>query len=408
MPRPAEPVDAPAGAPRRRVWPAGLHRLRGTAVIRDAAELHRSSTPLELLFDLAFVVAISRAAASLHHELSAGHGGLPTVIGYGAVFFVVWWAWMNFTWFASAHDADDFSHRVLTFVQMVGVLILAAGVPSSFAVKSFVIATFGYLVMRTALVASWLRVARDQPSSRQRALRFAIGIALLQVLWVARLLLPETWMIVAFFVLAAGEMLVPVWAERTMAEPLFHPRHIEERYGLFTVIVLGESILSVTAGFSAALEEQGPSLSLAVVGLGGLLIAFAAWWLYFDQPGHRTPSQQQGFRWGYGHLVIFAALAATGAGIQVAGDAVTDHAPARTGALAVAVPVAVYLIGLVLLLALTGQSPRDNAATPKILAAVALLAFGLVAPVVVTVAACALVLAGLVLHTAVSGAAETG
>jgi low temperature requirement protein LtrA len=388
----------------------GLGRLRGTAVIRDATEVHRASTPLELLFDLAFVVAISRAAATLHHELSAGHGGLPALFGFGAVFFTVWWAWMNFTWFASAHDADDVSYRILTFIQIVGVLILAAGVPSTFEVKAFAIATLGYLVMRIGLVASWLRVARDQPSSRRRALRFAGGITVLQVLWVLRLLLPDGWAIVTFFVLAAAEMVVPIWAERTVPEPMFHPQHIEERYGLFTVIVLGESILAVTADFSAALEEQGVSPSLLAVGLGGLGLAFAAWWLYFDGPDYRAPIKRLTFRWGYAHAVVFAALAAMGAGIQVAADAVTGHAAEGTRALAVAVPVALFLLGLVLLVVVTGRSARDNSVGPLGAGVVLVLVLGALAPMAVAVVGCALVLVALVLHAIATApeAAEAG
>src|SRR5689334_1774298 len=97
---------------------------------RDPAERHRVATPLELLFDLTFVVAVARLSSVFAHAVAADH--LEDVVGYLMVFFAIWWAWMNFTWFASAYDCDDAAYRVLTLLQMAGVLILAAGVTAAF------------------------------------------------------------------------------------------------------------------------------------------------------------------------------------------------------------------------------------------------------------------------------------
>ena len=86
---------------------------------------------MELLFDLCFVVAVAQAGGRLHHALAENHVG-QGVVGYGMVFFAIWWAWMNFTWFASAYDCDDVPYRLATLVQIAGALILAAGVPRAF------------------------------------------------------------------------------------------------------------------------------------------------------------------------------------------------------------------------------------------------------------------------------------
>ena len=94
---------------------------------RDPDEEHRASTPLELFFDLCFVVAVAAAAATLHHDLAQGH--LSGLAGYAMVFFAIWWAWVNYSWFASAYDTGDVIFRLLTFVVMTGVLVLAAGAP---------------------------------------------------------------------------------------------------------------------------------------------------------------------------------------------------------------------------------------------------------------------------------------
>jgi low temperature requirement protein LtrA len=153
---------------------------------RDPEEEHRASTPLELLFDLSFVVAVAAAAAALHHDLSAGH--FSGLVGYSMMFFGIWWAWLNYSWFASAYDTGDVVFRLTTFAILTGVLLLAAGVPNVFKDKpDFTIVVVGYLIMRAALVPMWLRVARDDPRVRGVALRYAAGVTLVQVLWVGRL-----------------------------------------------------------------------------------------------------------------------------------------------------------------------------------------------------------------------------
>ena len=157
---------------------------------RDPGESHRVSTPLELLFDLTFVVGVSAVVSELAHAVAGGHP-VEGLIGYFAVFFGIWWAWMNFTWFASAFDCDDAPYRLLTMVQMGGVLVLAAGVQPAFELADFRLAVAGYVIMRIALVAQWLRVAGSVPEYRETALRFAIPIAILQFLWVIRLGFPD-------------------------------------------------------------------------------------------------------------------------------------------------------------------------------------------------------------------------
>ena len=393
---------APVASPGVPAWsPLSVRRLRGRAVVRDPDEAHRASTPLELLFDLTCVVAVSRAAAALHHELVEGHV-VDGVAGFAAGFFAVWWAWMNVTWFASAHDSDDPAHRVLTFVQMAGVVVLAAGIARAVEDGDFLVVTVGYAIMRLALVVEWLRVARDVPETRRRALRYAVGIAGMQVLWFARLALPAGLRGASVVVLAIGELLVPAWAERA-DRPIFHLGHIEERYGLFTIIVLGESILSSTVGFEAVVGERGLGAELVAIGLGGLVLAFASWWLYFDHPGHVSPSAAASFRWGYAHLLVFAALAAVGAGASVAAEASGGHGDERVAALAVAVPAAGYLLGLAVVMLVTGTGAGDLMVWPKLAAVPVLLLAGAALPLGLAVPACAAVMVVLAVWMALVG-----
>jgi len=322
------------------------HRRMGA---RDPEEHHRTATPLELLFDLSFVVAIARAAAELHHAISENHVAAG-LVGYLVVFFAIWWAWMNFTWFASAYDTDDALYRVLTVVQMAGVLILAVGVPAAF--QRFEIGTvvLGYTVIRVAMVAQWLRAAREDPERRSTAVYYASGLAAVQVLWIALVLVPRPWVYIGFAVLVAVEIAVPVHAESRGTRPTtWHPDHIAERYGLLTLIVLGEVILGVTNAFGGALTERGLSFSLVLLAVGGLLLVVGLWWTYFlgnDQSG--LTSLRAALTWGYGHYAVFAATAALGAGLEVAVDAeerTSPIAPVVAG-FAVAVPAALVLVVL--------------------------------------------------------------
>ncbi len=332
---------------------------------RDTGEEHRASTPLELLFDLCFVVAVAQAGRQLDAALAAGHYHTG-IVGYLSVFFAIWWAWVNFTWFASAYDVDDLSYRLLTFVQIVGVLILAAGVASAFDSGDFAVITLGYVVMRVAMVAQWLRAASGDPAGRPVALRYAAGIAVLQVGWVARLFLPHEAGMIAFYVLATCEMLVPAWAERAGdgAGTSWHPGHISERYGLFTLIVLGECIAAATVAIhDASSRHSGLPAPLAGVAAGAVLLVCGIWWWYFEHPSEAGLRLSRGsaFFWGYGHYFVFSSVAALGAGLQVSAGSThggSGAANATTAGLAVAVPVAVYLaITAVLQARIDGAAP---------------------------------------------------
>jgi low temperature requirement protein LtrA len=314
---------------------------------RDREEEHRTATPLELLFDLCFVVPVASAAAGLHHGLAAGHASM-SVLGYLSVFFAIWWAWMNFTWFASAYDTDDVPYRLITLVQIAGVLVLAAGVPAAFARYDFTTITIGYVIMRVAMVGQWLRVAREHAAGRSTALRLAAGIAVCQLGWLARLALPKPWAFVAFGVLVIAELAVPIWAETSGRPTSWHPEHMAERYGLFTIIVLGEVVLAATTAIRTAVVAQGISAALLATAGGGLLLVFGLWWSYFKRPAGRelALSLRLSFGWGYAHYAVFASVAALGAGLGVAAQTITGGVkggPLQAG-LSVAVPVAIYLV----------------------------------------------------------------
>ncbi|MET8948793.1 low temperature requirement protein A [Streptomyces sp. NPDC004542] len=316
---------------------------------RDPGEPHRSATSLELFFDLCFVVAVAQASASLHEALT--HGAYATgVLRFALVFFAIWWAWMNFTWFASAYDPDDVPYRLTVLVQITGSLVLASGVRRAFEDGDLTVITLGYVVLRTALAALWLRAAVSDPARRGTALRFAVGVTVCQFGWVALLAVPPGLRVPGIAVLVLAELSVPVWAQSAGMTP-WHPHHIAERYELFTLIVLGESVAATTVAVRDAFDRHRGAAALTAVAAGGLLIAYALWWLYFARPAHAFlatthQAHRRRFPWAYGHYLIFAAAAAEGAGLAAYADHVTRHTGVSDPAAgaAVTVPAAVFLL----------------------------------------------------------------
>ncbi|GAB2882469.1 low temperature requirement protein A [Streptomyces deserti] len=333
------PASASSGVPESR-RPLRPLRARG----RDQA--HRAATPLELFFDLCFVVAVAQAGIQLVHAVAEQHAG-EGILNYAMVFFAIWWAWMNFTWFASAYDNDDVLYRVVTLVQIAGVLVLSAGVSRAFEDHDFLVVWLGYLIMRLAMATQWLRAARgSEPPERTTALRYAGGVLILQIGWLGLLFFPEDARPWVFLVMALLELCVPLYAEKDRPTS-WHPHHIAERYGLFTIIVLGETIAAATVAVKSGIDENDALDELLPIAGGGLLVIFAAWWIYFVVPIHgQLRSNRQAFLWGYGHYLVFASAAAIGAGLEVAVEQAVGKAHLSTlaASAAVTLPTALYLL----------------------------------------------------------------
>jgi low temperature requirement protein LtrA len=322
---------------------------------RDPDERHRTATPLELLYDLTFVVAFGAAGNEAAHFLAEGHTGTASV-GFVFALFAVIWAWIQNTWFASAYDTDDWVYRLLTMVQMIGVLVLALGLPPMFEsldegvhVDNGVM-VLGYVIMRVGLIALWLRAASQDPSRRRSALAYASTLLVAQIGWIV-LLLAETSvevMLSVAAVLVLVELAGPMVAERRVGATPWHPHHIAERYGLFTIITLGEVILGTVAALDAVVRAEGWTAQTALVGLAGVGLAFGMWWMYFVIPYGELLHRFRGrsFGWGYGHLPLFASLAATGAGLHVAALYIGHeaHISALTAVSTTALPVALYVL----------------------------------------------------------------
>jgi len=335
------------------------HRLTGMNG-RDPNETHRSATTLELLYDLTFVVAFGLAADQLAHMLADGHLW-EGVGGFSFAMFAVCWAWINFSWFASAFDTDDWLYRIMTMVQMVGVVVLALGLPPMFhSLLSLEegghldnrIMVAGYVIMRVAMVAQWVRAISQAPKYRRAALAHASFIFVAQLGWVALAVTdpPPATVLAMFPVLILLELGGPVFAEARTGGTPWHAHHLAERYGLLTIIALGEGVFGTVASVSALVEREGWSTEAAVVVIAGVGLTFGLWWNYFITPSAQILAhhRRRSLIWGYSHIVTYAAIAATGAGLHVAAYVIegTSRIGTAGAVTAVAVPVLIFEIVL--------------------------------------------------------------
>ncbi|MCU1439165.1 MAG: low temperature requirement protein [Rhodoglobus sp.] len=330
-----------------------LARMTG----RDPSEAHRSATPLELLFDLAFVVAFGQAADQLAHLVADGHVTIG-ILGFGFAIFGVVWAWINFSWFASAYDTDDWFYRLTTMVQMIGVVVFALGLPAFFHSLELGeppdtrVTVAGYVVMRVAMIVQWLRAAKQDQTHRRTALAYAFFVGIAQAGWIVVTFFsfPPAVFLVASVLLFVLELAGPVLAERKTSGTPWHPHHIAERYGLLAIIALGEGVFGTVAAVSVLVQSQGWSTEAVLVVVAGVGLTFGLWWNYFIIPSGVVLARHRnrGSVWGAGHLFIYGAIAATGAGLHVAAYVIEGNAQIGTlgAVVAVAVPVLIFSIAL--------------------------------------------------------------
>jgi low temperature requirement protein LtrA len=216
--------------------------------------------------------------------------------------------------------------------------------------------TIGYVIMRLPMVAQWLRAGRQDPARRALCSKMISTLVVAQAGWVLMILTEPTMEAAAVVVvlLVGVEVAGPLLAEKLHGGSPWHGHHIAERYGLMVIIALGEGLLGGTAALGVLIED-GWTVEVAALGLAGTALTFGVWWTYFVIPhghllaGYRTRS----FGWGYGHIPLFGAVVAIGAGLHAAAYHLDHHSMlTSTGTvLAVAVPIAAYVACLYLLYA---------------------------------------------------------
>ena len=309
--------------------------------MREFDEEARAATWLELFFDLCFVAAVAALAQGLHAD--------PTLRGlwhFAALFVPVWWAWMQFTWFATAWDNDDLVHRLGMLTAMLIVIVLAAGIPRVYEGNDRLF-VFAFAGMQAVLVLMFARVLPHAGDARGFARTYLTGDAIGGLVMLSSMLVeaPARYWVWALALLVL--MATPVFAVRAYEGQAFDARHVPERYGLFTIIVLGESVIAVAASLGDV-RLDGGAIGSALLGFA---IAAAIWWSYFETVSSTSLSRDRmldSFLWGYGHLFGFAGIAATAIGVELAieAGAAGDHGLSLATRLMLCGGVAAFLVSL--------------------------------------------------------------
>ncbi|PYV56345.1 MAG: low temperature requirement protein A [Acidobacteria bacterium] len=284
-----------------RLWPA------------DQGKVRRASW-LELFFDLIFVAAVSQVGVPLGEDYSI-HG----LIRYSLMFLLIWWAWFGHTMYSTRFDADDVVHRLLTLVQIFAAAAMAANAKQGLADRDS--AGFGaaYAVQRVVLVIQYLRARREQRTRRLTTI-YATGFGIAAVLWAAAAVVPPS---VRFWLWGAAlliDLSTPMISSHYTHKVPPHPEHLPERFGLFTIILLGESVAAVMRGMES--QETWP-VSAAVSAFSGLALVFGVWWWYFDvaygaaERHVRSAHDTLLFHiWSHAHFLLYLSIAVLGVGIE--------------------------------------------------------------------------------------------
>jgi low temperature requirement protein LtrA len=277
------------------------------------AETERHATWLELFYDLVFVAAVSQLATSLLEDYSwAGS------FRFCVLFVPVWWAWVGHTFYLTRFDTADAGHRLLTLAQMAAAASMAVHVPGALGANSAGFA-LSYATVRFILVAEYLRAGWHIQAVRPLTNRYSAGFGAAAFLWGISALVPAPWRFGLWGTALLVDFLTPLTAGELHVQFPPHLMHLPERFGLFTIIVIGEAVASIVFGIS----RTGLTAVSAAAGLMGLLVAFSLWWEYFEgakgaavrvlRARNHVRSYQQ---WLYAHLPLLMGMTAIGVGIK--------------------------------------------------------------------------------------------
>ena len=277
----------------------------------DSGE-ERRATWLELFYDLIFVVAIAELAHNLSKDVT-----LLGAIGYVGLFIPIWYCWLGATFYANLFDTDDLGDRILTFVQMMLIAALAINVHHGLG-KSSLSFAIAYIGARSILIVQFLIAKYHVPVARPLLNRYIYGFGIGICCWVFSLFVPAPWRFALWALGLFIDFITPFGTGHLATEITPDISHMPERLGLFTMIVLGESVAAVVKG----VVEKEWNISSIITALMGMIVAFSFWWLYFDSiDGSPLETMKEGkisifITWLYSHLFLAIGLTATGVGVE--------------------------------------------------------------------------------------------
>ncbi|MGE5791979.1 MAG: low temperature requirement protein A [Bacteroidota bacterium] len=344
-------------------------------------EGERHASWLELFFDLVLVVAIAQLAHLFVHHPDWHGAGLA-----GGLFLAVFLAWQGFSFYADRFDTDDLPFRIATFAQMLALLALAVQIPDV-AKGSHAGFAIAFAAFRAILVALYVRAYRHAAEARPLIRRYGSVYAFSVALWLVSAALPASWSPVIWALAILFDLSMPPLSMRLHRNIPVDPAHVPERFGLFTIIVLGELVVAVGTGTMAATWHPAV-VAVAVAGFG---VAACLWWIYFER---LTGQELQRaavpiVTFAYAHLPLLGALMFVAGGVSLLVSADAGHG-GPAGAWALCAGVAAFLAALNVAHAQLAAPPLRAVFVARWLAAAAMLAIPLVAHSALAVTAAAL------------------
>ena len=315
-------------------------RLLSPPQLRAVEQGHRSASWLELFFDLVFVIAIAQLATLLAEDASpAGYAGFVLLL------VPVWWAWVGYTMYADRFDTDDLAFRLLMAAGMVAVGVLVVAAPTAWGATSMAFAV-GYALNRSVLIALYLRALRYVPAVRPLVAVSCAAYATGSALWLCSLLLPVDARPAVWLIAVLVEGAVPWVFRRAMSAVPTHATHLPERFGLFTILVIGELLVAIVLGIDGA----NVTVRGVIAAVAGFLVAFALWWIYFDalRDARIRPTLLARNAFIYAHLPLALGLVTAAVGIKKAVSG-ADAAPTATASWLLGAGLAVVLVSTAVL-----------------------------------------------------------
>lgn len=279
--------------------------------LRTLDETERSATWLELFYDLVFVAGVAVLGVRL-----VGNPTWEGVLSYAAYFALLWWLWASHTFYADRFDTDDLVYRLLAGVQMIAIVVIAASLSlDSGSTLAFAI---GYALARLTLLALYARAYRHVEPARLLCAGYLKGFGLAAVVWVAAIFVPPPGRFWVWGIAFAIDLLTPYIMRREQAKVPLDVSHLPERFGLFTILVLGESIAAAIVG----LGHVHWNVAATITAIVGVIVASSLWWVYFDNLDGfnvRRRGDERNWRptvWIYMHLPLAMAIAVAGVGVE--------------------------------------------------------------------------------------------
>ena len=346
--------------PKSKMKAVRLAALQPPSLRTKVEGVKRPATWLELFYDLVFVVAVARLggrllAAREHHTLST-----DDVLAFAGLFIVVWWTWAGFTFYADRFDTDDLGQRLLAMVQIVTVALMAASVSSGESESTLAFA-LAYIAARVVLITMYLRARYHVPETRALINGYLRGMVIAVAFWFVSVFIPEPWRFLFWGLGMAIDLATPYIMRKEQAKVPRDVTHLPERFGLFTILVLGEPVASVVTGLSETHWTGWVTYSAIM----SVIVTAGLWWLYFhNHEGtvvRRLPEQEATWKptaWIYSHLPLAMGMVAAGIGLDFV---LTDHTGvAERWILAGGLTVAFLSLAMILNVTLNPNDPRTK------------------------------------------------